>query len=75
MLYCCSDEVKTQIKAALEKLNLPIECEINADEIIQIISFDKKKSGDSISVIWVSKIGSYEIRKMTLSELKEVILK
>ncbi len=75
MLYCSSDDVKKQIKTALEKLGLPTECEINADEIINFISHDKKKSGDSISVIWVSEIGSYETRKMTLSELKEVILK
>ena len=75
MLYCCSDEVKTKIMAVLKKLNLPTKCEINADEIIDFMSHDKKKSGDSISVIWVSKIGSYEMRKMTLSELKEVILK
>ena len=75
MLYCCSDDVKTQIKTVLKKLNLPTDCEINADEIIDFMSHDKKKSGDSISVIWVNKIGSYEIKKMTLSELKEVILK
>ncbi len=75
MLYCCSQSVKAQILTALEKLNLPTKCEINADEIIKTISFDKKKSGDSISVIWVNEIGSFEIRKMTLSELKEVIIK
>lgn len=75
MLYCCDNEVKLKIKTALKKLNLPTDCDIDADEIIEFMSHDKKKSGDSISVIWVSKIGSYEIRKMTLSELKEVILK
>ena len=41
----------------------------------RFIAHDKKKAGDSISIIWVNKIGGYEIKKMTLSELKEVILK
>ena len=75
MLYCSSNDVKNKIETALKRLGLPTECEINADEIIDFMSHDKKKSGDSISVIWVNEIGSYEIRKMTLSELKEVILK
>ncbi len=75
MLYLCGDEVKLKIKAALKKLNLPVEINVNADKIIELISHDKKKSGDGISVIWVEEIGSYEIRKMNLSELKEVILK
>jgi 3-dehydroquinate synthase len=75
MLYCSSNDVKNKIETALKRLGLPTECEINADEIIDFMSHDKKKSGESISVIWVNEIGSYEIRKMTLSELKEVILK
>lgn len=75
MLYCCSDEVKQRIKTALLKLNLPVECEINANEIIDIMSHDKKKSGDSISLIWVNKIGSFEIKKISFNELKEVIIK
>ncbi len=75
MLYFCSEEVKARLEKVLGQLNLPTKCEIDADEIIEIISHDKKKSGDLISVIWVSKIGSFEIRKMTLSELKEVIIK
>ncbi len=75
MLYCCSEEVKQKIKTALLRLNLPVECEINADEIIDIMSHDKKKSGDSISVIWVPKIGSFEIKKISFNELKEVIIK
>ncbi len=75
MLYLCSDEVKPRIMKALKRLNLPTSCEIDADKIIDFMSHDKKKAGDSISVIWVEKIGSYEIKKMNLDELKEVILK
>lgn len=75
MLYCCSEEVKEKLTIALKKLNLPTKCELNADEIIEFMSHDKKKSGDNISVVFVNKIGSYDIKKMTLSELKEVILK
>ncbi len=75
MLYLCSDKVKPRIEKALQRLDLPISCEIDADQIIEFISHDKKKSGDSISVIWVSEIGSFEIKKMNLTELKEVILK
>lgn len=75
MLYLCSDGVKARLKKVLKALELPTECEINADKLIELISHDKKKSGDSVSVIIVNEIGSFEIRKMNLSELKEVILK
>lgn len=75
MLYLCSNKVKPRITAALQKLNLPTACEVDADKIIDFMAHDKKKSGDSISVIWVEEIGSFEIKKMNLDELKEVILK
>lgn len=75
MRYLCSDEVKIRLEKVLKTLELPTVCEIDADKIIELIAHDKKKSGDSVSVIWVEKIGSFEIRKMNLTELKEVILK
>ncbi len=75
MLYLCSDEAKARIKNALINLNLPTDISVDADKIIELISHDKKKSGDSVSVVWVPKIGSYEIKKMNLSQIKEVILK
>lgn len=75
MLYLCSNEAKPRIESALKKLNLPTKCEIDAEKIIEHIAHDKKKSGDFVSVIWVEKIGSYEIRKMDLASLLEVIKK
>ena len=75
MLYLCSDQVKNRLEKVLKGLNLPTKCEINADKLIELIAHDKKKSGDSVSVIYVSKIGSFDIKKMNLSELKEVITK
>ncbi len=75
MLYLCSPNVKERILAVLKSLNLPTECEINPSDIVEIMSHDKKKAGDSISIIWVSEIGSYEIRKINFNELKEVIIK
>ncbi len=75
MLYCCSDKVKARLVKVLKNLNLPTKCTVDADRLLSFISLDKKKSGDSITLIWVDEIGSFVEKQMSLSDIKEVIIK
>lgn len=69
MLYMCSDHVKKEITEILNKYNLPTNVNLSKEEIFKFISLDKKRSGDYISIIYVEEIGSYEIRKILLSDI------
>ena len=70
MLAMCDDEVKTRIENVLKKYNLPTKAEFDVENAIEAVMHDKKSKGDSISTIYVSKIGSYEMRDMKVDELK-----
>ncbi len=57
-----------RMKDLLKLYNLPAEDEITPEEIVAGAMNDKKKRGNTISVILVNRIGNAEIRKMTKEE-------
>ena len=73
MLAMCSESARERIKAVLKKLNLPTELSANADEIIEASRHDKKAAGDDITIVYVSEIGSFELRKIPFGEYEKMI--
>lgn len=69
MLAMCDDEVKTRIENVLKKYNLPTKAEFDIKKALEAVMHDKKSKGDSISTIYVSKTGTYEMRDMKEDEL------
>ncbi len=70
MLAMCSEKVRARLIPVLEKVGLPISHEYDYDKIIAAISHDKKVSGDIITAVYVDEIGSFELKKIPLDELK-----
>lgn len=73
MLPMCSDELRPRVQTILEKLNLPTSCCVDADAVWQAMSHDKKLSGDTITVVYAPKAGSFLLRPMPLEELKATV--
>ena len=73
MLYVCSNAVKARLLPVLKKLNLHTKIDIDTNTILEAISHDKKKSGDKVTVVFVEKVGEFEMRELTLKELEELI--
>ena len=73
MLPMCSDQLRPRVQAILEKLGLPTTCSVDADAVWQAIAHDKKRSGDAITVVYAPCAGSYDLKKMSLQELKETV--
>lgn len=73
MLCMCSEKVYPRLRAALRALGLPTEIISDADRILDAVSHDKKKAGESISAIFVDEIGTYRIREVTLETLRECL--
>ncbi len=71
MIPMCSAEVRCRLKPVLKSLKLPESFEGNIDSIIEAIRHDKKMSGDEITVIYVNKIGSYEMKTINFDKLAE----
>ena len=73
MLPMCASSVKQRLKAVLEKYSLPTNAKNDTDTLISYIKRDKKAKGDKITVIFVEKIGTFEMRDITISEIKDYI--
>lgn len=73
MLPMCSDSVKERLIPVLKKLNLPTEIDYSADKIIDAIRHDKKMSGDTITVVYVKKIGEFQLETLRYEDLAKRI--
>lgn len=63
-----SAEDAKRMKDLLAMYKLPVSDEISAEDIVKGAMNDKKKRGNTLSVILVNKIGKAEIKKMTAEE-------
>ncbi len=73
MLPMCSSEAKKRIKALLTKYSIPLCENVSAEEIMEYVKRDKKTTGDQINIIYVEKIGSFEERRIPVSQMEEYI--
>ena len=63
-----SAEDAKRLKDLLTMYKLPVSDEITPEDIVKGAMNDKKKRGNTLSVILVNKIGQAEIKKMTAEE-------
>ncbi len=73
MLPMCSDSLRPRVKALLEKLQLPTTCDPDPEAVWAAMSHDKKLSGDTITVVYAPESGSYQLRSMPITDLKETV--
>ena len=71
MLFMCSFDVRNRLIKVLQKLNLPTSIDIEVSGLIDLIKLDKKSAGDSITLIYSDKIGTYNMCKKDFETLKE----
>ena len=74
MLYFSSSKVKNKLREILEKYKLPTSCDFDKEKVLELIKHDKKASGDTIATIHVNEIGTYDIVKMTISEISKLLV-
>ena len=78
MIPMCSEEIRKDVIAILDKLNLPTRIDGNEEKIRNILSastHDKKCDGKDISIIKVNVPGSYIIEKIPTEKWKTEIFK
>lgn len=73
MLPMCSDDIRNRVKKVLEKYSLPTKVSFNTDDLISYIYHDKKASGKKITMIYVSQIGSFEMKEIEIEEMRTYI--
>lgn len=73
MLYFSNEIVKEKISKVLSKYSLPIKVDISKDELLQYIMLDKKRNNNCLSIIYVNKIGTFEIKEIKINEIKNYL--
>lgn len=68
MLPMCDKIVRERLLKVLKKLDLPTEINFNSEDLIERMKHDKKMSGKDISVVYVTDIGTYEMKKLPFEE-------
>lgn len=69
----CGSDVPRRIEDVLRAHGLPVACEFSADDLWHTSLSDKKRTGDSVDVVLVRAIGSCEVRRIGLDELRDLI--
>ncbi len=73
MTFMSEGRAKERIIKVLEKLGLPSVISFDKEKILEAIMHDKKAEGDKITAIYVKEIGSFEMRKIEISELSRYL--
>ena len=73
MLPMCGEALRPRVAAILQKLGLPTSFSIDPDAVWQAMTHDKKRSGDSITVVCAQEAGSFQMVSMPLEQLKETV--
>ena len=71
----CSTEDQAAITSLLRSVGLPTECPYSVPELTRIATADKKREGDSITLILPNGIGNCRPQKIAVSELEGYISK
>ena len=69
MLPMCSESIRDRVVRVLKKCNLYNTPDYSWDKIAEAAFHDKKADGDTVTVTTVSKIGSFEMKKMRCLEV------
>ena len=70
MLYFAEGEARQRIETLLSKYSLPVGHDIPAARLAEFITHDKKASGNEITVVKVSKIGSFRFETINIQDLR-----
>ena len=73
MLLTSSNSVKERLAKILDLLELPKYIPCSKTKMLNAVSHDKKVNGANISEVFVNKVGSYEIKEITLDTIKDII--
>ena len=74
MLPMCAPEVRARLVKVLKKVGLPTEQKIDAEETYKALTHDKKASASTVTVVYVPRVGEYELKKIPVEDMKEKLL-
>lgn len=75
MVPMCAPEVRERLIPVLQRLGLPTKPTGDLQKLLEAMAHDKKRAGDKITVVYVPRIGSFELRELNFESYIEQIEK
>ena len=69
----CEKSVSDEIIEVIEKFNLPTKTDYTVDDMLSIIKNDKKRKGDTITIVIPEKRGKCVLKTIPLNEMKALL--
>lgn len=73
MVPMCAPAVRERLLPVLQRLELPTEIVEDAEAVLSACRHDKKMAGDTITVVYVPQIGTYELKYISFVEYEKLI--
>ena len=73
MLFMCGENVRARLLTIIDEMGLPLDTQINKEELYDFILRDKKADGDKITITLVDEIGKAELKKLPIENIKDLI--
>ncbi len=73
MLPMCAPSVRERLLPMLGRLGLPVKYDGDPNLLYEAMDHDKKKTGKTITVVYVPEIGSYRLKQLSMDELRKMI--
>lgn len=71
----CPGGISDTLEDTLKKCGLPVKCNFSPEELYNVTLSDKKRAGDSVTLVVPEKIGNCALHKVKTDELLEYIKK
>ena len=75
MLPVCSEEVRKRLLPVLKKNGLPTEYKKDIDSALKYTVHDKKAEADGVDAVLVDKVGTWEIKRLSLGDFSAMVKK
>ncbi|MBQ7173770.1 MAG: 3-dehydroquinate synthase [Clostridia bacterium] len=73
MIPMCAEPVQKRLVSVLEKYRLPTRYEGAIEPVLSAALHDKKRAGDTLTVVFVNEPGNYELKKLSFSDWKKEV--
>ncbi len=75
MLSMCSPDIRERLIPIYKKIALPTKIDTDIEKALSFAAYDKKREGGLIDVIYVDKVGTYEIKKYNFEDFSYLVRK
>ncbi len=69
----CQENCAAPIEESLKKFGFPLDCPFSAEQLAQAAQKDKKRMGDTITLVIPKTLGCCQLKRIPVSQLQDVI--